>query len=410
MTKTVNKKMNKRKVKDIILQALTYIFSSFSMIGLIAIVVFIVGKGYKNFTWSYITGDYATEVHTISTDNSITPTTNTTSYTPGENEYFSAKWGLAFKQGTDQEGNNATFISYIDPNANINNWIDSSTNKKITLEKNSQITSLQLWSSNVASDDTEVYIVSGKNAKEVASAFDKGNYLVSMTIQKGGLGMRGSLISTLWLILIAMAIALPLGIGGAIYLAVYAKAGKLTNFLRSCIDMISGIPSIIFGLAGALIFIPMFGGQYSLLAGGFTLACMILPVIIKSTEESIKSIPHSMTLASLALGASESETTFKIILPNALPGILTSALLGVGRVIGESAALIYTAGAAIQDYILPTKGSASLAVHIWTLMQGENPNFAAACSVAILILIIVFILNILIKLISFRINRKKEGK
>lgn len=404
------KAQKKRKLKDILLSAITYLFSSFSLIGLIAIVCFVFFKGYKNFTWSYITGDYATEVFTISTDNSLDNSSNTTSYTPGENEYFSSRWGLAFRQGTDQEGKAATFISYIDPNANITNWVDSSSGKKASIKEGSQITSLQLWSTKTATDDTEVFVLNGKDAKAVATAFDKSEYLVNMTIQSGGLGMRGSFLSTLWLILISMAIALPLGIGGAIYLGVYAIDNKLTSFLRSSIDMISGIPSIIFGLAGALIFIPMFGGQYSLLAGGFTLACMILPIIIKSTEESIKSIPNSMKLASLALGASESETTFKIILPNALPGILTSCLLGIGRVIGESAALIYTSSAAIQDYILPTKGSASLAVHIWTLMQGETPNFQAACSVAILILIIVFILNILIKLISLKIDRKQRGK
>ncbi len=405
-----NQKQKKRKIKDIMLSFLTYLFSSFSLIGLIAIICFIFFKGYKNFNWSYITGDYATDVLTIRTDTSITQSKNETNYTPSKDEYFSSKWGLAFKQGNDQEGKPATFISYIDPNANINNWVDSSSGQKIELKEGYQITSLQLWSSLIASEDTEVYIVNGKNAKEVCNAFDKGNYLVTMTVQSGGLGMRGSFISTLWLILISMIIALPLGIGGAIYLGVYAKNNKLTSFLRNSIDMISGIPSIIFGLAGALIFIPIFGGQYSLLAGGFTLACMILPVIIKTTEESIKNIPNSMKQASLALGASETETTFKIIIPNALPGILTSSLLGIGRVIGESAALIYTAGAAIQDFIVPTKGSASLAVHIWTLMQGETPNFAAACSVAIMILILVFFLNLVIKLISLRIDRKQKGR
>lgn len=400
----------KRKTKDILLSGLTYVFSSVSIIGLIAIVIFIFSKGYKNFSWSYITGDYATTVETIRSDETINNSSNTFTYTPKEGEYFSSKWGLAFTQGNDKEGKPTTYISYIDPRANIKNWVSTSKGKPIELESEMQITSLQIWDSPIANEETNVYVTNGKSAKEVYDYFEKGNYIVTMTVQKGGLGMRGSLLSTLWLILISMAIALPLGIGGAIYLSVYAKENRITSFLRSCIDMISGIPSIIFGLAGALIFIPIFGGNFSLLAGGFTLACMILPIIIKSTEESIKSLPRSMTLASLALGASQSETTFKIILPNALPGILTSVLLGIGRVIGESAALIYTASSAIQDYIIPTKGSASLAVHIWTLMQGENPNFEASCSVAILILIIVFVLNLLIKLITLRIDRKQKGK
>lgn len=204
-----------------------------------------------------------------------------------------------------------------------------------------------------------------------------------------------------------MAISLPLGIAGAIYLSVYAKDNAITHSLRSLIDRISGIPSIIFGLVGGIIFLPRTNGHNSILAGSFTMARRILPVIIKSTEEAVHAIPKGRQYSSLALGASQTQTTFKIVLPNALPGILTAALLGIGRVIGESAALIYTAGTAIQDIIIPTKGSASLAVHIWYLRSGEHQNFEASCGVARLILIRILILNISLKAVTYFWNKKK---
>lgn len=132
---------------------------------------------------------------------------------------------------------------------------------------------------------------------------------------------------------------------------------------------------------------------------------MLLPTVIRTTEEAINNIPKSYQSASLALGASETQTTFKVILPNALPGILTSILLCIGRIIGESAALIFAIGTAIQDQIDISKGSTTLAVHIWSVMSGENPNYGQACAISLIILMIVLILNILVKLVSKKLNK-----
>jgi phosphate transport system permease protein len=132
---------------------------------------------------------------------------------------------------------------------------------------------------------------------------------------------------------------------------------------------------------------------------------MLLPTIIKTTEESILNIPEGYKLSSHALGASETQTTFKVILPNAIPGILTSILLSVGRIIGESAALIFAIGTAIQDDVSLFKGSSTLAVHIWTVMSGENPNYGMACVISLIILIVVLILNILVKLVCKKLNK-----
>ena len=225
-----------------------------------------------------------------------------------------------------------------------------------------------------------------------------------------GGGIRGSLISTIYLILLTLVIVTPIGIIAALYLALYAKNNKITKILRSLIDMISGIPSIIFGLLAIIVFIPIVSNMTnnpggSIITGALTLAVMLLPVVIRTTEEAINNIPKSYKMASLALGASETQTTFKIMLPNAIPGILTSIILSIGRIIGESAALIFAIGTSIQDDINITKGSTTLAVHIWSVVGGENPNYSQACAISIIILGIVLVLNILVKLVSIKLNK-----
>ena len=176
------------------------------------------------------------------------------------------------------------------------------------------------------------------------------------------------------------------------------------------IDMTGGVPSIIFGLVGVIIFIPILNNLIasdgvSLMAGALTLSIMLLPVIIKTTKEAIDVIPQSLSQASLALGASQTQTTFKIILPNAIPGILTSTLLCIGRIIGESAALIFVVESQVQDSVSVNKGATTLATHIWNLLGGENPNYKLACAISIVILTMVLILNIIVKIIGKKLNK-----
>jgi phosphate transport system permease protein len=406
---TLTKFPLKRRLKDFFAVGSTYLFSSFTLVALVAILVFIFSKGWSTLTWNFISGNYEPQVWTLKSSETIAQSTNTFTHTPEEDEYFSTTWGIGFTQSKSNEGLPITEVSYVDPKANINSWVDSTKNTPFTLEEGAVLSSALLWTTSDAAT-AEAVVPDVSDAKKVQEAFDSCTYMKSLTLSEGGQGMRGSLISTLYLILITMAIALPLGVGGAIYLAIYSKDNKGTRILRSLIDMITGIPSIIFGLVGGIVFLPLTAGKTSLIAGSLTLACMILPIIVKSTEESIKTIPHGMELSSLALGASQTQTTFKVILPNALPGILTATLLGIGRVIGESAALVYTAGVAIQDYIIPTRGSASLAVHIWYLMSGEHQNFQASCAISIVILFVILILSVLIKLISFKVNQAQKGK
>ena len=288
--------------------------------------------------------------------------------------------------------------------------VNMSNNQYISIEVNQQITKAIL----VGNNDTVVTVLSKDNAENVAKKFDKAISITNLSLETDGGGIRGSLVATFILILITLAIALPIGICAAIYLSVYAKKNRLTNILESMIDMTGGVPSIIFGLVGVIVFIPTLNSLIksdgvSLMAGALTMSIMLLPVIIKTTKEAIDVIPKSLSQASLALGATQTQTTFKIILPNAISGILTSTLLCIGRIIGESAALIFVVGSQVSDSVSVNKGATTLATHIWNLLGGENPNYELACSISIVILMMVLLLNIIVKIIGKKLNKFSEA-
>lgn len=393
---------NQRKIKDGALQGVTWLFSSFELIILIGILLFVFIKGTSNLSFNMLFSDYNSKVINLKYQGDLTTFEDKSI----DGAFYSSKWGVALVDSSNNAGESVVKISYIEPNSPLKYCIDQTSGDITSIEENYIITKIVL--------EDEVgntyYGFSKKGAELMASNMDKGSKITDLQVSTSGGGIRGSLITTLILIGLTLLISLPLGIGGAIYLSEYAPNNKFTLILRSMIDMSSGIPSIIFGLVGAAIFIPFCNGVfnssgYSIIAGSLTLAIMLLPLIIRTTEEAINNIPTSLRSASLALGASKTQTIFKVVIPNALSGILTSTLLAIGRIIGESAALIYVMGTMIKDTIIVNQGSASLAVHIWSVMQGENPNYSQACAISIIILIVVLILNILVKLISKKLNK-----
>ena len=176
--------------------------------------------------------------------------------------------------------------------------------------------------------------------------------------------------------------------------------------------MINGIPSIIFGLVGAAVFVPLVSlvtGRQSLsiIAGSLTMLIIILPVIISTTIESLRSVPISYREASLSLGASETQTVFKVVLPSAKGGVLTSVLLSISRIIGESAALIFVMGSGITDSISLLRPGTTLAVHIWSVMAGETPNVKLASTISVYIIFIILILSLSLKYVNYRTNKRK---
>ena len=394
--------LKKRKIKDVLLNIWTGSSSLISVIILLAIILFVSIRGFSSFDPRMITSDY------YETPYFATIKTSETYSFEHEDEngiYYSNLYGVGLKDDTDLEGNSVIMIDYIDNLSPLKNAKNVSSGENMEITTGQIIKRIQV----VTDSGTEIF-TSKIGAQAMADGMDKGTTLAEFYYSTIGGGIRGSLLTTLLLIGITLVIAMPIGIIAALYLAIYAKKNRLTAIIRALIDMIAGVPSIIFGLIGVIIFIPFVSSATgnaggSILSGALTMAIMLLPTIIKTTEESILNIPEGYKLSSHALGASETQTTFKVILPNAIPGILTSILLSVGRIIGESVALIFAIGTAIQDDVSLFKGSSTLAVHIWTVMSGENPNYGMACVISLIILIVVLILNILVKLVCKKLNK-----
>lgn len=202
-----------------------------------------------------------------------------------------------------------------------------------------------------------------------------------------------ALVTTVIMVLLALGIAVPLGVGAAIYLVEYAKRGnKFVECMRVTNDTLAGIPSIVYGLFGMLFFVIYLQMGYSLLAGACTLAIMILPVIIRTTEEALKSVPDNYREGSLGLGAGKLRTIFAVVLPAAVPGILAGIILGIGRIVGETAALIYTAGtvAALPKSVFSS--GRTLAVHMYAL-SSEGLYIKQAYATAVILVLIVIGIN-----------------
>lgn len=200
-----------------------------------------------------------------------------------------------------------------------------------------------------------------------------------------------ALVNTLIVVAMALIIAVPLGIFSAVYLTEYAKKGsKLVKVIRITAETLSGIPSIIYGLFGMLFFVIALKMGYSILAGALTLAIMILPLIMRTTEEALLAVPISYREGSYGLGAGKMRTVFRIVLPSAMPGILAGIILGIGRIVGETAALIYTAGSiAAIPKTLKSSGR-TLAVHMYALStEGIYVNEAYATAVVLIVVVVI---------------------
>ena len=209
------------------------------------------------------------------------------------------------------------------------------------------------------------------------------------------IGILPNLLNTLYIILVAMAVVLPLGTGAAIYLTEYASNKKLVNLIEFAAEALTGIPSIIFGLAGMVLFSEMFGLKQGILAGGLTLVMMILPVIVRTTQESLKTVPNAYREGALAMGASKWHMVRTVVLPNAIDGIVTGCILSVGRIVGESAALLFTAGfgLVLNDFITALESSSAtltVALYVYASERGET---SVAFAIAVILMTLTLLLN-----------------
>ncbi|GHU40079.1 phosphate transport system permease protein PstA [Clostridia bacterium] len=207
--------------------------------------------------------------------------------------------------------------------------------------------------------------------------------------------MMPAIINTLFITLVSLLMAVPLGIGAAIYLVEYAKRGnKLVNLVRITAETLSGIPSIVYGLFGMLFFVINLKLGLSVLSGSLTLAIMILPLIMRTTEEALKAVPDSFREGSFGLGAGRVRTIFRIVLPSAVPGILAGVILAIGRIVGETAALMYTAGTVTKIAGNLSAPGRTLAYHMYNL-SGEGLHTNEAYATAVVLLVVVVLINFL---------------
>lgn len=229
--------------------------------------------------------------------------------------------------------------------------------------------------------------------------------LFSLEYTSENVSLMPALITTIYIVLMTLIIALPIGISTAIYLVEYAKSdSKMAKVIKISAEALSGIPSIIYGLFGFLFFVTTLSLSYSLISGSLTLAIMTLPFIIRTTQEALLDVPDSYREAALAMGSSKLFMIFKVVLPTAAAGILSGVILSIGRIVGESAALIYTLGsvAKIPDSFLSS--GRTLAIHMWALSsEGFNTNEAYAT--AVILLVVVLLMNITSKKLTNKLMK-----
>ena len=212
---------------------------------------------------------------------------------------------------------------------------------------------------------------------------------------KDTIGILPNILNTLYMILVAMLLVLPIGVGAAIYLTEYAENHKMVAAIEFATETLTGIPSIIFGLVGMLFFVQKLGLAPGILAGGLTLVIMILPTIVRTTQESLKTVPRSYREGALGLGAGKWHMVRTVVLPNAVDGIVTGCILAVGRIVGESAALLFTAGfgLVLNDFVTALQSSSAtltVALYVYANERGET---GVAFAIAVILLILTFLIN-----------------
>lgn len=218
--------------------------------------------------------------------------------------------------------------------------------------------------------------------------------------------MFPSIVMTLYMTALCLMIAVPLGVGCAIYLTEYAsRKNKLVGVIRLAAETLSGIPSIVYGLFGMLFFVTALGFGYSMLAGACTLSIMILPLVIRSTEEALRSVPDAYREASFGLGAGKLRTVMKVVLPSAIPGILAGVILAVGRIVGETAALIFTAGTVAKLTFSPMNSARTLAIHMYAL-SSEGLHTGESFATAVVLLITVAGINFISNQVARHLQKR----
>lgn len=381
-----------QKAKDTIVTGLVYGSSFLTVAVLILILGFIFINGIPNISMHFLTSDY--ENKTMYVNIPVTNNINTV-------ENPAASLGISVK--LDEK--NQVIIDKIQSNSTVKEAVDmNGDNSKIKkgdiISKIDAVDLEEVWKTG---DEQQIFSTFSDSLNQAQ------NQIVRLKIVRIGGGIIPMLVTTLYMIGLSLLVAAPIGILSAIYLNEYANQGKLVTLIRFAIQNLSGIPSIIYGLFGSIFFVQICKMSYSILAGALTISIILLPVIISTTEETLKAIPKGYRESSLGLGATKLQTISKIILPNALPGIVVAIILSIGRIVGESAALLLTAGtvASIPATFTGSKASgATLTIKAYTALK-EQGNIGEACAIGVVLIGLIMILNLLSKMMTNRYIAKQ---
>ncbi len=372
-----NKNWNNRKMKDGLLRSLIYLSTGVTISILFIIIGFVLYKGLPGINVNFLTRNWEDKTTFVNVKADA-------SKAEKDNQDYIASLGITVK-----EGEKNLIITKIDKKSAVHNAANLK-NEAYGLKKEDII-------SKIGSDNT-----ADMSYADALKLLKQSDGALRLKVVRPGGGIVPMFVSTIYIILLSLAIAGPIGISAAIYLNEYAKPGRILNSIRFAIQNLAGIPSIIYGLFGMLLFVQTLKMQYSILAGSLTLSILLLPTIISTTEEALKEIPRSYREGSYGLGATKLQTIAKIILPGALPGILVAVILSIGRIVGESAALIFTAGtiAQIPEGLVGGKSSAAtLTTKMYWLIK-ETGDLSSASSIAVVLLILIILLNIASKMIT----------
>lgn len=375
-----------RKTKEIILKTMIYLAGAISVAILLSIVGFIFKNGIKLINLNYLT----------SGNNSVTQYVTIESVGKAyvkppnleESFMFVEKYGIAISNSSEKE--TSFIIDYIDKESP---FIKAKNTSDIPygVKTKDEIKKINKTNSKDISIDEAVKLLNSEDSLKLR------------LIRPGG-GIYPMLISTLMLIGLSLLISVPIGVFAAIYLVEYSKEGRFLKLIRFATESLAGIPSIVYGLFGMIFFVKFLSFGQSIVSGSLTLSIILLPTIIRTTEESLKTVPSSYKEGSFALGANRLQTLWKVVVPNALSGILVSIILSIGRIVGESAALLFTAGTFAKVPSGFFDSGASLTVRAYMEVK-EYANIEMASGIGIVLLIIVFTLNLFTKFIVKMSNK-----
>ena len=387
-----------RKQKDGILRGCIYGCAGFTVLILVVIIGFILIKGMPGITPAFLTHAYEDKTTYVTCGRYVDPQ-------PDSGDYYVNTVGIHLGIRDGQ-----VVVTDMDSYSPVRSAVDG-TGATYAVKKGDILTKFGAYDVEAAYKEA---LAGGKLSGEaflteaVQQMEAQGDEAIRLKVVRPGGGIV-PVVTTIYMSLLSIGIAAPIGILAAVYLIEYAKPGKLLTVIHFAIENLAGIPSIIYGLFGSLFFVQILRLQYSILAGALTVSIILLPTIITTTEEALKAIPRGYRESSLGLGATKLQTIGHVVLPNAIPGILTAVLLSIGRVVGESAALLLTAGtvAQIPKALFGNSASgATLTIKAYTLMKEEN-DLTTACAIGIILLIIIIGINALSKWITRRMLRRQ---